>query len=412
MASNSCFACSDDCGSISFYLVNLQTKKYKTSYLSLIGELINADYELRVTSNDKLCNRCILLFERYDEIQKEAITLKSVLARQIAFRYEIEPPDIERVYLDKSKIFFPTTNSNNDKFNCKHCPEFIADNVDIINSHILYHQYQFEEQQKMQQTSTTSSRLSQNVSITKKTVAPNVREVSKTIVQPSKVNNSNPKLAAVIEDHEFKFSSTPENNEEQYFFDTLDSLIDFSRLDDAHYDSNLKNSACYFKECRDTFQLASDYVWHLKNKHKVSHNHIFSAIQGNLKRPSQLSKFMCPYCFTNTRDSSSLQQHVESHEEAHNVSFTDRVNVFCLNILKSARCRVCDETMKFDSDCNHMAARKKGQKKLDCKKCGQFFFNDRLYNTHLAVNHCQCFFCYLQYDDRDILKDHIQSHLM
>lgn len=406
MASNCCFACSDDCGSTSCYLVNQQTKKYKTPYLSLIGELINSEYELRATTNDRLCNRCILLLEHYDEIQKEAITLKSVLARQIAFRYDIET-DLERVYLDKSKIFFPTANSN-DKFNCKHCPDFIADNVDIINSHVLYHQYQFEENQKMQQQQPqTSSRLTQ---VTMKPVA---REVPKKVVELPKVNsnnNSKSTTATVIEDHEFKFTSASEGSEEH---DTLDSLIDFCRLDDEKYDSNLRDEACYFKECRETFQFASDYVWHLKVKHRVSLNHIFSAIQKKLKRPSQLSKFMCPYCFTNTRDNKSLQKHVDSHEGSHkHPSFTTRVAEFCHNIMESSRCKICDEIMNPNIDCNHLIAKKRGQKKLECKKCGQFFYNDRLYNTHLAVRHYQCFFCYMEYNDRGILKDHIQSHLV
>lgn len=409
-----CFVCADDCNKSNSNLVNMQSKKNKSQYTALIGNLLQSEYELRVCDFDRICERCVLLLERFDELQQETKTVKSVLARQIALRYGIET-DQEPMYLDKSKIFFPIRNSS--KFNCKHCPTFVSDNVDLINYHVLYHQYQIEEQQKIQPA---LSKLPESTVITKKVSATTVaREVNKKEVEAPKLKAT--KSSSPMKQVEVTFQSTEQVQSynaavQDCEEDTLDSLIDINLLDDEFYDSNLRDHNCMFKECDEKYIYASNYVRHLKIKHKLSLNHIFAALRSNLKRPTKQTKFMCPYCFTKTNNSNALEEHVKIHEDTSTDSnlFINRLNTFVSGIMKEAHCEVCDNDI-LDSTtlkCNHFVAKNGLARRIDCKHCDDYFYSDRLYNNHLAVVHSQCFFCGMKSEDKNILKDHINSHLV
>lgn len=415
MDNSQCFVCADDCNKSNSNLVNTQSKKYKSQYTALIGNLLQSEYELRVCDFDRVCERCVLLLERFDELQQETKTVKSVLARQIALRYGIET-DQELLYLDKSKIFSPIRNSN--KFNCKHCPAFVSDNVDLINYHVLYHQYQIEEQKKIQPVFT---KLPESTVITKKpsAITTVARElIKKELEAPKlKVTKSSATMKKVEVIHQpieqiQSFNATVQDCEE----DTLDSLIDMNLLDDQLYDSNLRDHNCMFKECDEKFIYASNYVRHLKIKHKLSLNHIFAALRTNLKRPAQVTKLMCPYCFTKTINSNALEEHVKTHEDtsAQSNLFINRLNTFVTGIMKEARCEVCDSDIPDVTSvkCNHFVAKNGLARKIDCKDCDAYFYSDKLYNNHLAVMHCQCFFCGMKSEDKSILKDHINSHLV
>lgn len=414
MDKQQCFVCADDCHKSNSSLVNMHSKKYKSQYTALIGNLLQSEYELRVCDSDRVCERCVLLLERFDELQQETKTVKSVLARQIALRYGIET-DQELLYLDKSKSFFPIRSSN--KFNCKHCPTFVSDNVDLINYHVLYHQYQIEEQQK------NLLKLPDSTIITKKTssaITTVARELPQKELEAPKVKVV--KLSSVNKQIEVTKESTAEIESfnaavQDCEEDTLDSLIDINLLDDELYDSNLRDRCCMFKECDEKFNYASNYVRHLKIKHKLSLNHIFAALRTNLKRPTKVTKFMCPYCFTKTNNSKALEEHVKSiHEEIPSQSnlFINRLNTFVSGIMKESQCDVCDNDISDVTSikCNHFVARNGLARRIECKHCDKYFYSDRLYNNHLAVMHCQCFFCGMKSEDKSILKDHINSHLM
>jgi hypothetical protein len=351
--------------------------------------------------------------ERFDELEQETKTIKSVLARQIANRYGIET-DQEQIFLDKSKIFFPLRNATTDKFNCKHCPTFLADNIDVINAHILYHQYHLEEQQKLQQkivppvaakSSTTIARatpkkvqepvvkVNSQINITKQTAA-----IKKEPVKPTKANLPVQSFNAVQECEE----------------DTLDSLIDLSLLDDEFYDSNLKDNTCMVKECTETFCYASDYVRHLKLRHKLTLNQIFATLRTNLKKPAKMSKLTCPYCFTKMSNSHALEDHIHMHEEVGKPSvFINRLNTFISNLIKASKCKICDCDILDPTvvECNHEIVKNGMARKIDCKYCNSYFYSEKLYNNHLATRHDECFYCEMKCDDKSMLKDHIRSHM-
>lgn len=160
--------------------------------------------------------------------------------------------------------------------------------------------------------------------------------------------------------NEYSTDMVSMNIHQEYDEQTLESLIDLNLLDDQFFDSNLKNRKCMVGGCSKEFKYVSDYVRHLKLKHKSTLNHIFAVIRTNIKRPAKLDKFMCPYCFTKTSSNDSLENHVRQHEEAAKSNlFTDRINDFVNNVMSSSRCNTCDCEI-IDStvlECNHEIAR-------------------------------------------------------
>ena len=176
MERTQCFVCGDHSDNTN-YLINLQSKKYKSLFTTLISDLINSEYEIRVTNYDCICEKCTLLLEKFDQIDHEVKQIKSVLARQIAYRYKIET-DYGQVFLDKSKVFFPLRDAGSNKFNCKHCPNYVTDNIDVINAHVLYHQYRFEEEK--------NSEIRVQPMLTKKATTI-TREVVKKPIEPTRV---------------------------------------------------------------------------------------------------------------------------------------------------------------------------------------------------------------------------------
>lgn len=428
MDQNNCFVCADDCTNSYFFLINLSSKKYKTKYTSLIGDLINPEYELRLTSENKICKRCSVLLEKYDELQHETLLLKGVLSRQVAHTYEIETSE-EMVFLDKSKVFVETNpaHANLGQYSCKLCPRFITDSLDTVNAHIMYHKIQTDDQihanEVLKEIAPPQKR---QQGIARETSKRPEQTKTKTNPQPArKINVLGIEKVETIETEEFDV--IPQNNNIQdydmsimniqaaeYDEETLDSLIDLNLLEDPMYESNLKNPLCMVNGCKHEFVFMNDYVRHLKLEHKSTLNHIFAVVRANIKRPTRVSKFMCPYCFTKTSDSQSLEQHVRQHEEAGKSNmFTDRVSDFLKNVMNSTRCSTCDSEIIDHTvlDCTHEISRNGLVQKKTCCYCEQYFYNDKLLNNHLATDHGHCFVCALTCEDKLVLKDHIRSHM-
>lgn len=397
-SNNNCFICADDCTNSYFNLINLTTKKFKTKYTSLIGELINPEYELRVTKENKICERCVTLCEHYDELQQETRTVKSVLARQIAHTYSIDTNQ-SMVYMDKSKIFVELPPLDNEsKYSCKLCHWFTTDCLDTVNAHILYHKIIQEDQIQ------TNEILKETIPSQKRTRADR-REIQK---KPETAPKTRKKDEVQLTNESPLDLPTQEYDEE-----TLQSLIDLELLDDPLYNSNLKNHQCMVTGCPQEFTFINDYVRHLKLKHKSTLNHIFAAVKANVKRPNKVGKLMCPYCFTVASNNELLEKHVRQHEETvKSNSFSSRINCFD-NIMRSSRCTVCDcETFDLTMlECTHEAAKNGMTPKKNCSYCSREFYSDKLYNNHLALEHGHCFVCGSTCDDKVVLGDHIRSHL-
>lgn len=182
-----CFVCFEDCSNSYFFLVNLTSKKFKTKYTALIGELINPEYELRVDSENKICERCSMILEKYDELQHETKTIKSVLARQIAHTYGIDTAE-PMIFLDKSKCFVelgPKANNAEATYSCKLCHSFVTDSLDTVNSHLIYHKIVTQEQMKTNEMlrDLSSNKSSRNQPIHKPREALEMPETPKQTVQ-------------------------------------------------------------------------------------------------------------------------------------------------------------------------------------------------------------------------------------
>lgn len=416
MDGNSCFVCGTDCSDSTLVLINLETKKYKTRYTVLIGNLINSEYELRIAKSDKICEKCSVLIEKYDELQYETKTVKSVLSRQIAITYSIET-DEELMYMDKSKIFAELRANGNDqstKYSCKLCPNFVTTCIDTVNAHIMYHKIMDE-----QKTSLNSViKESKTPSTSKPRAQQSAREVQKLPVKSKSTSNEainhvgHEQLQIVKQQVPVQYQI---NNVQEYEEESLDSLIDLNLLDDEYYDSNLTDHKCAYEGCPETFVYASDYVRHLRLKHKATLNYIFSALKSNLKRPKKLSSLMCPYCFTKMSSNEQLESHVKQHEEAaqKTTTISDRISEFVASLMQACRCTVCDCEILDPTtiECNHEIVKNGMAPKLNCMSCDQYFYSERLYNCHLAMDHSQCFCCGSYFKDRTILKGHIRSHL-
>jgi hypothetical protein len=391
-----CFICAENCNSSNSSLINLQSKKFKTKYTELIGNLINSEYELRISSQDKICEKCSVLIERFDELQNETKTVKSVLSRQIAYTYSIDT-DEELVYMDKSKVFTVLCQNpadNTTKYSCKTCPRYIVENIDKMNTHIIYHQILNEKGVDNKHTivrkhQTTVTRESQEPA-KKNLQLLNIEKVPSQQLQTNNIDN-------------------------EFDEDTLESLIDLKFLQDPYYDSNLKDRKCIKDNCDEEFSYASDFIRHIRLKHKLPLNHVFAAVKVNLRYPNVMGKFTCPYCFTNTSNSENLKNHVKLHEEAAKSNlFIDRINDFVSNVMQTSRCSSCDcEILSTNSnECNHQIAKIEGIPKISCPFCSKDFYKDKLYNNHLAFEHGICFVCNASCEDKHVLANHIRSHIM
>jgi len=414
--------------------VNLQSKKFKTKYTLLIGKLLNSEYELRISPNDKLCSRCVVLCERLDELQHETVTVKNVLSRQIAHTYSIET-DAEMVFMDKSKIFVElrpgiggiADNSAAAKYSCKQCPRFVTDSIDTVNAHILYHKIANEEQRV------------QNDILKEHNVAPGKNKTRETIPQRSgnEVKQQPQQLKQVQYNERKTFIQTTKpvtkpaspqkvqqqqeapldinNIAQEYDEETMDSLIDLNLLDNPDYDSNMQQTCCNINNCQQSFSQISDYVRHLKLQHKSTANSVYAAVRSNIKRPSKVGKLTCPFCFIKTSSEDALEQHVKEHEEASKspTMTNDRLNHFLNIISSSARCKTCDCEIldPTEVNCNHEIVKNGLVQKMNCMYCSSYFYSDKLYNNHLALKHGHCFICGSSCEDKAVLRDHIRSHM-
>lgn len=396
-----CFLCAENCTDSYFFLINLASKKYKTKFTTLISDLINKEYELRVSERNKICERCLVCLERFDELQQETKTIKSVLSRQIANTYKLETNQ-PQMFLDNSKVFVKlnTSGISDLKYSCKMC-RFVTNEIDNVNSHCMYHKI------------ITDSKIQSN-EIIKELISPatkrnnpigrEIRNKPVVVKTTQEFRNSDLKNLKNIEEiyseveTDMKIESSLEMSE--YDEETLETMIDLNLLEDDMYDSNMKNHKCMMNSCEDEFKFVSEYVKHLKLKHKSSLNHIFAVVRANIKRPNKLSKLMCPYCFTKTPSIELLADHVYLHEEAAKSKlFTDRINEFVADLIKLTTLNEVSENGT--------------SKKIDCKFCVNQFCakQPKLYHNHLAIDHRRCFICFSTCEDKMLLRDHIISHI-
>lgn len=405
MEENCCFICSENSEKNSdlqyFFLINLATKRYKTNFLTLVSDLIDKEYEMRISDKNKICERCCVLLEKFDELQQETKLVKSVLSRQIAHTYNIVSHE-ELVFMDNSKVFVklnPSANQISDiKYSCKMCKFMTSHNVDIINAHCLFHKTQTDS--KIQ-----ANEIIKDLSSVTKRNNPIGREIKnrRELVNAVQMNeHSTPE-----EKDKTYFDIEVEIDNHQYDEDTLENVIDLNLLEDDLYDSNLKNYKCMMNPCEEKFKYVADYVRHLKQKHKsCTPNHIFAVVRANIKRPNKHFKLMCPFCFTRAPNTELLEDHVKKHEEVKSQLFTDRINDFITNLIKLSSFYDNSEIFKNGSPNNE---------KTNCNYCkikgkSTFFPQAKLYHNHLAIEHRRCFICLLLIEDKMLLKEHIISH--
>lgn len=411
-----CFVCGGDCSTSYIFLINLTSKKYKTKFTSLIGDFISNEYELRVTDDNKICERCSVIIEKYDELKHEAKTVKSVLGRQIANTYGIESNET-MVYMDKSKIFVElgaVSANKTAKYSCKLCPHFVTDSIDLVNTHCLFHKINTENKiDTVRMINDVSPAVPRNQPIRRETT-----NSAKTTERVQLLQTKSRTQAIGIKEEEAPEVTIYEsslNIQQEYDEEILEQLIDLDLLEDPLCDSNLRNRECMVTNCNQEFKYINDYVRHLKLRHRCTLNHIFAVVRSNIKRPTKVSKLMCPYCFTKLSNSEALEFHVKEHEQAAKSSlFADRISDFVSNVMSSARCQTCDWEITDPSvlDCNHEIV-KSGAPKTNCSYCSREFYSDKLYHNHLAAEHAHCFICgqISTSDDRMVLVDHIRSHL-
>lgn len=404
-----CFICGDDTRSTFLYLRNQQTKKFKTKYPALLVDFVKPEYELRIADDNKVCEKCTVLIEKYDELQNESKTVRSVLSRQIARNYDLEASD-EIVYLDTSKCFVVLgAHGGTTKYSCKNCPAYITESIDAVNAHVVYHNILAENQAQNREPMSDKKRAS--------TIRREIQrhpEPSK-VPAPQHVQRLPPASQETMSIEKTEEAvEVPQNYIVQEFDEeSLNSLIDLELLTDPFYDSNLKNNKCMITGCSHEFEYMNDYVRHLKQRHKSTYNHIFAVVRANIKRPTKTSPLMCPYCFTKISSAESLVQHVNQHESAAKSGFNERFSAFFANIFKTCRCKVCDCEI-FDPNveaCSHEIVKNRQVPKTSCMYCSAEFYSEKLYNNHLALEHCHCFICGSTAENGNILKEHIRSHL-
>lgn len=422
-----CFVCSGDCKNSFNFLINLTSKKFKTKFTSLIGDFISSEYELRITDDNKICDRCSIIIEKYDDLKHEAQTVKSVLSRQIAKTYEIESNET-MVYMDKSKIFAEVGAGSNtskydyaSKYACKLCPHFVTDSIDLINTHCLYHKISTESKiDTARAIKEVTSAPKRNLPIRRESPSTETRRITRVSEGLRPTKPEQPTTTRIKRQSESKqqVPAIDESNVDNQEYDEnfLEQQIDLDLLEDPLCDSNLRNNKCMVSDCHLEFKYINEYVRHLKLSHKSTLNQIYAVVRANIKRPTKVSKFMCPFCFTKLPNSQSLELHVVQHEQATKSNlFVGRIGEFVANILSSCRCKTCDWEISDPTviECSHLVAKNGLVQKISCSFCCHEFYSDKLYNNHLAAEHGTCFICgqISTSDDVMVLVDHIRSHL-
>jgi hypothetical protein len=349
--------------------------------------LINKEYELRVSEKNKICERCCVLLERFDELQQETRTVKSILSRQIAITYDIETSE-EMIFMDNSKTFVKLNQSSGNmgeiKYSCKMC-RYVTTEIDSVNSHCLYHKILTESKiQANEIIKETTQSIKRNVPIGRESQNRNgsvqvVKDVPRSFVETrEEIAGEENQFAACLE----------------YEEDCLENLVDLDLLEDENCMSNLKNQTCMMNDCDVEFKYIADYVKHLRLDHKsCTLNHIFAVIRANVRRPKKTTKLSCPYCFSTAPNVELFEEHVRHHEEAAKSKvFTDRINEFVNNLIKLSNFGEHEPS------------------KWTCRYCEEAFINTTQYNNHLALRHNRCFICFSQCHSKVILRDHICSH--
>lgn len=415
MAGSNCFVCAEDCSSSNLFLINLSSKKYKTKFTSLIGDFISPEYELRLTDENKICKRCLVLIEKYDELQHETQLLKVVLARQVSRTYDIETTE-ENVFLDKSKVFVEMNSpGNSGKYSCKLCPQFVTNCLDTVNSHIMYHKILTDDQihanevLKEHALPKRQHGIGREIPKQTKQVAPAQANAKISILEVGKV-----KADIKEEQDNNNILYDTQGQYAEYDEDTFDLYIDLRLLEDPNCESNLINQTCMANNCKQKFVYLNDYLRHLKLKHRTNVGQMFSLIVHNIKKPSSICKLTCPFCFTKISSREALEIHVKKHEEGHRSKlFASRVEDFIKRVMSTTRCTTCDYEITDPTllECNHGLAQSKMTEKMECEYCGQEFYNRRLLNNHLAMKHDHCFVCSSVCEDKDLLIAHIRSHI-
>lgn len=382
-----CFICNGDCKSSQFYLTSLATQKNKTPYVNLIAELINNNYQLNVTSNNKLCLQCQTVCERFDELLNDTRKTKAVLARQMAATYALDTDEF--FYVDSTKLYNKTTADGNIvQFTCRSCKDYVTNCPSTADKHFVYHEIldAKEREKRMSQDSSSQQRRE------------NILELP-TIPQPiSKVYNNSVKnlVQPVFEDI------------------IMNKLIDLERLEDPLADSNVRLSKCVMTSCDDRFLYLCDYVHHLKFHHKASLNQIFTIIRSNIKKPKKPAKLCCPFCYTKMSSESSLIEHVKLHEDSTGAAFAERLNSFISNLVSQSKCGVCgfERSDTTQENCTHDKVQgDRENAKLNCKHCHAFFYKKIMLNNHLAEVHNQCFACDATHKQRATLTRHLHQHV-
>lgn len=378
-----CFICNLDCKPSQLFLETLTTQKNKTPYLKLISELINNNYELHVTSSNKICLQCQLICERYDELMQESRKVKAVLSRQMATTYALETD--EYFYIDTARVFNKTSvGPNNVQFTCRICRDFITMCPSTADKHFVYHEILESREKKLENVQEFQRRENESAVQQQQSSSTSVRTyTNKKLLQPT------------FEDKIMK------------------QLIDIEQLEDPFSESNVRLGRCVMTNCPEEFLYLCDYVHHLKFNHKASLNQIFTIIRANIKKPKTITKLCCPFCYTKTNSESSLIEHVKLHEDSTTNVFAEKLNTFISNLISQSKCKTCgfERSDSSQENCYHEKVKDKENSKLNCKHCDAFFFRKILLNNHLADEHSECFACNTMHKQRFTLTKHLNLHV-
>lgn len=378
-----CFICNVECKSDQPFLATLETPKNKTPYPKLISELINNNYELQISTSNKICDQCQLVFERYDELMQESRKVKAVLSRQLAATYSLDTN--EYFYIDTNRMFNKTSvDPENVQFTCRICHDFTFC-PSTADKHYVYHEILESREKKSENLKISQRRENSSDSSEQQSTSTTVitSYTSKKLLQPT------------FEDKIMK------------------QLIDIEQLEDPYSDGNVRISKCVISYCKEKFVYLCDYVHHLKFNHKASLNQIFTILRSNIKKPSKLKKYCCPFCYTKINSESSLIEHVTLHENSTATVFTEKLNTFISNLISQSNCKTCgfERSDPSQENCHHEKIKDKKNSKLNCKDCDAFFYKKILLNNHLANVHNKCFACNVTYKQRIALAKHINLHV-
>lgn len=84
-----CFVCGGNVSGSGIYLSIGKTRYSNTTYPTKISQLIGDDFMVVVSKEDRVCQRCTTLIDRFDKLEMDLLEIKTLIAGFLSEKYSL-----------------------------------------------------------------------------------------------------------------------------------------------------------------------------------------------------------------------------------------------------------------------------------------------------------------------------------